>query len=59
MTCVKLLQQTIYIIFFVLFADEEVDAIVNAIKSKSKAVIELGKKFFYTHLEKDIYSAYK
>ncbi|EEB11024.1 enoyl-CoA hydratase, putative [Pediculus humanus corporis] len=39
--------------------DEEVDAIVNAIKSKSKAVIELGKKFFYTHLEKDIYSAYK
>ena len=44
---------------FVLFADEEVDAIVNAIKSKSKAVIELGKKFFYTHLEKDIYSAYK
>ncbi|KAK6624146.1 hypothetical protein RUM44_011004 [Polyplax serrata] len=38
--------------------DQEVAAHINAIKSKSKAVIELGKKFFYTQVEKDIHSAY-
>lgn len=45
--------------YFFLFEDEEVEAHINAIKSKSRAVIELGKKFYYTHLEKDIHSAYK
>lgn len=43
----------------IIFTDQEVAAHINAIKSKSKAVIELGKKFFYTQVEKDIHSAYK
>lgn len=40
-------------------SDEEVEKQVAAIRSKSRSVVELGKKFFYEQLEKDIRSAYR
>lgn len=39
--------------------DNEIEKHVNAIKSKSRSVVELGKKFFYDQLERDIRSAYR
>ncbi|XP_058464681.1 enoyl-CoA hydratase domain-containing protein 3, mitochondrial [Malaya genurostris] len=39
--------------------DGEVEAVCNAIKSKSRSVIALGKNFFYEQLTMDIRSAYK
>lgn len=38
--------------------DEEMDKITNAIKSKSRSVIELGKRFFYEQISMDIKTAY-
>lgn len=39
--------------------DAEVFHICNAVKSKSRAVIELGKKFFYQQVSLNIHVAYK
>ncbi|PSN31846.1 Enoyl-CoA hydratase domain-containing protein 3 [Blattella germanica] len=39
--------------------DEEVHRIVDAITSKSRSVLELGKKFLYEQLEMDIRTAYR
>lgn len=39
--------------------DDEIEKHVNAIKSKSRSVVELGKKFFYDQVERDIQSAYR
>ncbi|XP_058832447.1 enoyl-CoA hydratase domain-containing protein 3, mitochondrial [Topomyia yanbarensis] len=39
--------------------DAEIDTICNAIKSKSRCVIALGKKFFYEQLTMDIGTAYR
>lgn len=39
--------------------DHEVETICNAIKSKSRAVIALGKQFFYEQIAMDVNSAYK
>ncbi|XP_046991551.1 enoyl-CoA hydratase domain-containing protein 3, mitochondrial isoform X2 [Schistocerca americana] len=39
--------------------EEEVRKIVDSICNKSRAVIELGKKFFYQQLETDIRTAYR
>ncbi|XP_055599365.1 enoyl-CoA hydratase domain-containing protein 3, mitochondrial [Uranotaenia lowii] len=39
--------------------DQEIETICNAIKSKSRAVIGLGKKFFYEQLALDINAAYE
>jgi enoyl-CoA hydratase/carnithine racemase len=38
--------------------DNEIQRIVNAIKSKSKEVISFGKKFYYQQLSMDLNSAY-
>lgn len=38
--------------------DRVVDANVKAISHKSRAVIELGKKFFYQQIQMDVKSAY-
>lgn len=38
--------------------DERVGVICDAIKSKSRAVVELGKKFFYMQLKLDVKTAY-
>lgn len=38
--------------------DSETERIVNAIKSKSRDVVKLGKKFFYEQLPMDLNSAY-
>lgn len=39
--------------------DEEMEKITNAIKSKSRSVIELGKRFFYEQISMDIKTAYE
>ena len=39
--------------------DQEVDLICNAIKSKSRSVITLGKKFFYEQLNLQLDEAYE
>jgi enoyl-CoA hydratase/carnithine racemase len=39
--------------------DQEVEKICGAIKSKSRSVIQLGKKFFYEQLALDIKTAYE
>lgn len=39
--------------------DAETEKICNAIKSKSRAVVELGKKFYYEQMAMDINVAYK
>lgn len=39
--------------------DAKVDAICEAIKNKSRSVIELGKKFFYKQINMDIKTAYE
>lgn len=39
--------------------DEEVCNITNAIKAKSRSVVELGKKFFYDQINFDIKKAYE
>ncbi|XP_062555657.1 enoyl-CoA hydratase domain-containing protein 3, mitochondrial-like [Armigeres subalbatus] len=39
--------------------DQEVETICNAIKSKSRAVIALGKRFFYEQIAMDVNSAYQ
>lgn len=39
--------------------DQEVEDICTAIANKSRAVIELGKKFFYRQIQEDIAGAYK
>uniref|UniRef100_A0A336M0E2 Enoyl-CoA hydratase domain-containing protein 3, mitochondrial n=1 Tax=Culicoides sonorensis TaxID=179676 RepID=A0A336M0E2_CULSO len=38
--------------------DERVNVVCNAIKSKSRAVLDLGKKFFYAQLTMDVKTAY-
>lgn len=38
--------------------DEETQTTINSIKSKSRSVVELGKKFFNKQIEMDINSAY-
>jgi enoyl-CoA hydratase/carnithine racemase len=39
--------------------DQEMEKICAAIKSKSRSVIQLGKKFFYEQLALDIKTAYE
>ncbi|XP_069682818.1 enoyl-CoA hydratase domain-containing protein 3, mitochondrial [Periplaneta americana] len=39
--------------------DEELQKIVDAIRNKSRSVLELGKKFLYEQLEMDIRTAYR
>ncbi|XP_026288027.1 enoyl-CoA hydratase domain-containing protein 3, mitochondrial isoform X2 [Frankliniella occidentalis] len=39
--------------------DEEVSKVTTSIISKSRAVISLGKKFLYSQIQKDVYSAYR
>lgn len=39
--------------------DEEIEKICNAISSKSRAVIELGKRFFYKQIGEDLKKAYQ
>ncbi|XP_019542809.3 enoyl-CoA hydratase domain-containing protein 3, mitochondrial [Aedes albopictus] len=39
--------------------DQEVETICDAIKGKSRAVIALGKKFFYEQIAMDVNSAYR
>lgn len=39
--------------------DAECEAICEAIKSKSRSVISLGKKFFYRQIQMDQKSAYQ
>lgn len=39
--------------------DETVDQICNGIKTKSRAVIQRGKKFFYEQIQMNLKSAYK
>lgn len=39
--------------------DEEVLKVTQSITAKSRAVIELGKKFLYSQIQKDIYTAYR
>ncbi|XP_063243416.1 enoyl-CoA hydratase domain-containing protein 3, mitochondrial isoform X1 [Bacillus rossius redtenbacheri] len=39
--------------------DEEVSKIVQAICEKSRAVVAMGKKFFYQQMEEDIRTAYR
>lgn len=39
--------------------NEEVDKICQAICSKSRSVIELGKRFFYRQIGKDLTKAYE
>lgn len=39
--------------------DDEVKKITDAIKGKSRSVIELGKRFFYQQIERDIMTAYR
>jgi len=39
--------------------DKELKIITDAIESKSRAVISLGKKFFYKQVETDLQTAYK
>lgn len=39
--------------------DAEVNNVCSAVKSKSRAVIELGKKFFYQQVSMNIQVAYK
>lgn len=39
--------------------DEEIDKLSKAICSKSRAVIELGKKFFYRQIGQDLKKAYQ
>jgi len=48
-----------YIYLLVCIADETVEGYVTAIKSKSRAVIRLGKQFFNQQLQLDISSAYR
>lgn len=38
--------------------DQEIEEIVNAIRSKSRDVIELGKRFYYTQIQYDVKKAY-
>lgn len=38
--------------------DEEINAICTAIKGKSRAVIELGKRFYYKQIQYDVKQAY-
>lgn len=47
----------LYVNLFV--AETEVMKICDSIKSQSKSVVALGKKFFYQQLELDIQTAYK
>lgn len=39
--------------------DQEIEVIVNAIRSKSRDVIELGKRFYYTQIQYDVKKAYE
>lgn len=39
--------------------DEEIEKTCKAISSKSRAVIELGKKFFYKQIGEDLKKAYQ
>lgn len=39
--------------------DKEVDRICNGIKTKSRSVIQRGKKFFYEQIQMNLKSAYK
>ncbi|XP_039300836.1 enoyl-CoA hydratase domain-containing protein 3, mitochondrial isoform X2 [Nilaparvata lugens] len=39
--------------------DEEIEAVCASIKSQSRSIIELGKRFFYQQLELDLNSAYQ
>lgn len=39
--------------------DEEVDCICDSIKSKSRAIVQRGKKFFYEQNQMTMKSAYK
>lgn len=39
--------------------DAEVDHVCSAVKSKSRAVIKLGKRFFYEQVSMNIQVAYK
>ncbi|EAT36153.1 AAEL011736-PA [Aedes aegypti] len=39
--------------------DQEIETICQAIKSKSRSVIALGKKFFYEQIAMDVNSAYR
>lgn len=39
--------------------DKEVDAICSAIQTKSKSVIELGKKFYYKQIQENVKKAYE
>lgn len=39
--------------------DEEIERVCEAIKSKSRAVIKLGKKFYYEQLSMNVRYAYK
>ncbi|XP_046673480.1 enoyl-CoA hydratase domain-containing protein 3, mitochondrial [Homalodisca vitripennis] len=39
--------------------DSELKIITDAIESKSRAVISLGKKFFYQQIERDLHTAYQ
>lgn len=40
-------------------ADEEVSKVTTSIIAKSRAVIELGKKFYYSQIQSDIHTAYR
>jgi len=39
--------------------DAELQRICDAIKSKSRAVVSFGKKFYYEQIQMDLQSAYK
>lgn len=43
--------------FFI--AEQELKTITDAICSKSRSVIHLGKKFFYEQIDEDLHTAYR
>lgn len=44
-------------VFFI--AEQELKTITDAICSKSRSVIHLGKKFFYEQIDEDLHTAYR
>ena len=42
-----------------LIAEEELSKVTASIIGKSRAVIELGKKFYYSQIQSDMHTAYR
>jgi len=46
------------LLYFILFSDEEVRRITDAINAKSRSVVHIGKAFLYEQMTLDISTAY-